>query len=78
MLSLLLNPFNKLIAIGGLIFTILIAVYGKGRSDASSNSKLKSLEETQDAITRANNARNTSSTESDTGRLLDTDGFKRE
>jgi len=77
MLSLLISPFNKLIAIIGLVFTVLLAVYGKGRGDATSKHKLKSLEDTQDAITRANNARNTSTTESDRGGLLDDDGFQR-
>jgi cbb3-type cytochrome oxidase subunit 3 len=78
MFAFLLSPLNRVLAIAGIIFTLVVSVYGKGRKDASDKAKLKALTETQDAIERANNARNASAHQSDTGRLLDDDGFKRD
>lgn len=83
-LSFLLSPLFKFGALVVSIFASFWAVYSKGRQAGSAEEKVKSLEaslrdseETQDAIKRANNARNTSATESDRGRLYDDDGFKR-
>ena len=77
MLSLFLSPIYRVLAIIGAILVAIGTIYAKGRSDASLKAKARSLEETQDAIERANKARNNSLSESDRGRLYDDDGFKR-
>jgi|LauGreDrversion4_2_1035121.scaffolds.fasta_scaffold395423_2 cbb3-type cytochrome oxidase subunit 3 len=77
MLSLLLNPFYRVLAVLGVVFTILASVYGKGRKDASDNARMKSLEENNNAISKANHARSVSASESDRGRLFEDDGFRR-
>ena len=53
MLSFLLNPIYKLLAIVGGVLAAIGVIYAKGRSDASARARLKSLEETQNAIDRA-------------------------
>jgi hypothetical protein len=77
MFSLLLSPIYRGLAIAGAALFFLASVYAKGRKDASDKANLKSLRETQDAISKANEARNRSAAESDRGGLYNDDGFKR-
>ncbi|MGA0889295.1 MAG: hypothetical protein ACO3S0_15355 [bacterium] len=77
MLSFLLSPVYRFLATIGAVLAAVWTIYAKGRADASLKDKARSLEETQDAIERANKARNNSLSESDRGRLYDDDGFKR-
>jgi cbb3-type cytochrome oxidase subunit 3 len=77
MFSLLFSPIYRGLAIAGASLVFLASVYAKGRKDASDKANLTSLRETQDAITKANEARNRSAAESDRGGLYNDDGFKR-
>jgi hypothetical protein len=77
MLSFILSPLYRWLAAAGAALVFLASIYAKGRKDASDKASLKSLRENQDAITKANNARNKSAAESDRGGLLNDDGFKR-
>jgi hypothetical protein len=77
MFSLFLSPIYRGLAIAGAALVFLASVYAKGRRDASDKASLKSLRETQDAITKANEARIGSASDSDRGGLYNDDGFKR-
>lgn len=77
MFSLILSPIYRGLAIAGAALVFLASVYAKGRKDASDRASLKSYRETQDAITKAHEARNRSASESDRGGLYNDDGFKR-
>lgn len=73
MLSLLLSPLYRMLAIAAAILAAIGAIYAKGRSDAAARLKIKSYKETQDAIEKATAARRASAS----GGLRDDDGFKR-
>jgi hypothetical protein len=77
MFSLLLSPIYRGLAIAGAALVFLASVYAKGRKDAADKANLKAYRETQDAITRANEARHRSAADSDRGGLFNDDGFKR-
>ncbi len=77
MLSLFINPIYRILAVVGVVFTVLASVYGKGRKDAADKARLRTLEENNNAIAKANNARSVSASDSDRGRLFEDDGFRR-
>lgn len=73
MLTLLLSPLYRMLAIVVAIFAAIGAIYAKGRADAADRLKIKSYKETQDAIEKATAARRGAAA----GGLRDDDGFKR-
>ena len=73
MLTLLLSPFYRMVAIGAAILAAVGAIYAKGRRDAADRLRIQSYKETQDAIEKATNARRHAAA----GGLRDDDGFKR-
>lgn len=77
MLTLLLSPLYRIGAIVVAIFAAIAVIYGKGRSDASSNARLKTYKETQDAIEKASTARIRSNA-APIERLRDNDGYRRD
>ena len=78
MLSFFFNPIYRALAVIGAVLTAIGTIYLKGRKDALDKAKLSSLKETQDAIKKAEDARNASNLRSDRGGLLADDGYKRD
>jgi len=77
MLSLLTTKVGGYLAVIGAVLAGLFTLYLKGRSDGSAKVELKVLKENTIAISKADRARLTANTRSDTGGLREDDGFKR-
>ena len=77
LLNLLLSPIYRIAAGVVAVLAFLAVIYGKGRSDASANAKLKNYKDTQDAIEKATRAR-TRVNAAPAERLRDNDGFRRD
>lgn len=73
MLTFLLSPLYRMLAIGAAVLAAIGAIYAKGRSDAAARLKIKSYQETQDAIEKATAARRGAAARG----LRDDDGYKR-